>query len=56
VTTTPVYSALVPMLPVSDVPRAIAFYEQLGFRIGNTHAPRARRRCGRGCTAEMRMS
>jgi catechol 2,3-dioxygenase-like lactoylglutathione lyase family enzyme len=27
------------MLPVSDVPRAIAFYEQLGFRIGNTHAP-----------------
>ena len=33
------YSALVPMLPVTDVKGTIAFYEQLGFTIGNTHAP-----------------
>src|SRR5688572_21111406 len=32
------FAALVPMLPVSDVPRAIAFYEKLGFQIGNTQA------------------
>ena len=36
---TPVYDALVPMLPVSDVKRAMAFYQQLGFSVGNTHAP-----------------
>jgi hypothetical protein len=30
---------LAPMLPVSDVQRAIDFYVQLGFEIGNTHAP-----------------
>jgi catechol 2,3-dioxygenase-like lactoylglutathione lyase family enzyme len=35
----PAYSGLVPMLPVTDVPRTIAFYEQLGFRIGSTHTP-----------------
>lgn len=33
------FSSLVPMLPVTDVTRTIAFYEQLGFRIGNTHTP-----------------
>ena len=37
--TRPRLSALVPMLPVSDVPRTIRFYEQLGFRVGNTHTP-----------------
>lgn len=36
---TPSFAALVPMLPVSDVPRAIAFYELIGFKIGNSHAP-----------------
>jgi catechol 2,3-dioxygenase-like lactoylglutathione lyase family enzyme len=36
---TPAYSALVPMLPVTDVTRTIAFYLQLGFTIGNTHTP-----------------
>lgn len=35
----PTYSGLVPMLPVSHVPRTITFYEQLGFKVGNTHAP-----------------
>jgi hypothetical protein len=33
----PEYMALVPMLPVTDVTRSVAFYEQLGFRVGNTH-------------------
>jgi catechol 2,3-dioxygenase-like lactoylglutathione lyase family enzyme len=33
------YSALVPMLAVSDVTTTIAFYERLGFAIGNTHTP-----------------
>jgi uncharacterized glyoxalase superfamily protein PhnB len=28
--------ALVPMSPVEDVPRSIAFYEQLGFAVENT--------------------
>lgn len=37
----PTYAALVPMIPVTDVPRTIAFYEQLGFRTGNTHTPEA---------------
>lgn len=37
----PSFAALVPMLPVTNVPRTIAFYEQLGFSIGNTHAPEA---------------
>ncbi len=37
--TEPTYNSLVPMMPVSDVLRAITFYEQLGFRVGNTHAP-----------------
>lgn len=36
---TPAFSALVPMLPVTDVPRTIAFYERLGFTVGNTHTP-----------------
>lgn len=36
---TPSFAALVPMLPVTNVPRTIAFYEQLGFSTGNTHAP-----------------
>jgi catechol 2,3-dioxygenase-like lactoylglutathione lyase family enzyme len=35
----PVYAGLVPMLPVTDVPRAIEFYQQLGFQVGNSHAP-----------------
>jgi catechol 2,3-dioxygenase-like lactoylglutathione lyase family enzyme len=35
----PVYASLVPMLPVTDVPRAIVFYEQLGFKVGNTFTP-----------------
>jgi catechol 2,3-dioxygenase-like lactoylglutathione lyase family enzyme len=35
----PEYSGLVPMLPVTDVARTIAFYEQLGFRIGNAFTP-----------------
>ncbi len=35
----PTFASLVPMLPVTDVPRTIAFYEQLGFRVGNTHVP-----------------
>lgn len=33
------FAGLVPMLPVTDVPRAIAFYEKLGFTVGNSHAP-----------------
>lgn len=33
---TPKYSGLVPMIPVSDVPAAIAFYEQIGFKVGNS--------------------
>jgi catechol 2,3-dioxygenase-like lactoylglutathione lyase family enzyme len=33
------YTGLVPMLPVTDVARSIAFYEQLGFAIGNSHTP-----------------
>lgn len=36
---TPGYTSLVPMLPVTDVTRTSAFYEQLGFRIGNTFTP-----------------
>ena len=35
----PSFAALVPMLPVTNVSRTIAFYEQLGFKVGNTHAP-----------------
>lgn len=27
------------MLPVTNVPRAIAFYESLGFTVGNSHTP-----------------
>jgi catechol 2,3-dioxygenase-like lactoylglutathione lyase family enzyme len=38
-TPVPAYSGLVPMLPVRDVTRTIAFYEQLGFKVGNTHTP-----------------
>jgi len=30
---------LVPMAFVADVPRSCAFYEHLGFRVGNTHTP-----------------
>ncbi len=33
------FSSLVPMLPVTNVPRTIAFYQQLGFEIGHTHTP-----------------
>jgi catechol 2,3-dioxygenase-like lactoylglutathione lyase family enzyme len=35
----PAFVGLAPMLPVTNVPRAIKFYEQLGFRTGNTHTP-----------------
>jgi catechol 2,3-dioxygenase-like lactoylglutathione lyase family enzyme len=35
----PLFSSLVPMLPVTDVQRTIDFYEQLGFQVGNRHAP-----------------
>lgn len=38
-TVLPQYVGLTPMLPVTDVARTIEFYEQLGFRIGNTHTP-----------------
>jgi hypothetical protein len=33
------YSGLVPMLPVTDVPRTISVYEQMGFTVGHTHTP-----------------
>lgn len=32
----PKYTGLVPMMPVTDVPRTIAFYQQLGFQVGNS--------------------
>ncbi len=35
----PSFEALVPMLPVTDVTRAIDFYRQLGFEVGGTHTP-----------------
>lgn len=35
----PDFAALVPMLPVTDVTRTIAFFEQLGFKVGNAHTP-----------------
>jgi catechol 2,3-dioxygenase-like lactoylglutathione lyase family enzyme len=35
----PAIVGLAPMLPVTNVARAIKFYEQLGFRTGNTHTP-----------------
>lgn len=35
----PSYVGLAPMLPVTNVPRAIAFYESLGFQVGNSHTP-----------------
>src|SRR5690606_21325046 len=35
----PSFEALVPMLPVTDVTRAIDFYRQLGFDVGGTHTP-----------------
>jgi catechol 2,3-dioxygenase-like lactoylglutathione lyase family enzyme len=35
----PAYSGMAPMLPVTDVSRSIAFYQQLGFDIGSTHTP-----------------
>lgn len=31
--------ALVPLLPVRDVPRSIEFYRKLGFSVANTHTP-----------------
>ena len=37
----PAYVGLTPMLPVPNVARAITFYEELGFKVGNTHAPEA---------------
>jgi hypothetical protein len=36
---TPTFAALVPMLPVTNVTRSIAFYEELGFQTGNTVTP-----------------
>lgn len=33
------FAALVPMLPVTNVARTIDFYELLGFKVGNSHAP-----------------
>jgi catechol 2,3-dioxygenase-like lactoylglutathione lyase family enzyme len=33
---------LVPFIHVTDVPRSIAFYEALGFRLGESYAPRGR--------------
>lgn len=35
----PDYVGLAPMLPVTNVPAAIAFYELLGFQVGSSHAP-----------------
>jgi catechol 2,3-dioxygenase-like lactoylglutathione lyase family enzyme len=35
----PRYTALVPMMPVTDVRRTIAFYKQLGFKVGNSVTP-----------------
>lgn len=35
----PSYVGLAPMLPVTSVPRSIAFYEKLGFNVGNSHTP-----------------
>jgi catechol 2,3-dioxygenase-like lactoylglutathione lyase family enzyme len=32
----PNYTGLVPMIPVSDVSATIAFYEQIGFKVGNS--------------------
>ncbi len=31
--------ALVPMAFVESLPRSMAFYSQLGFRVANTHTP-----------------
>jgi len=31
--------SLIPMMHVADVPRSIAFYERLGFRVTNTFEP-----------------
>lgn len=33
---------LIPFIHVTDVPRSIAFYEALGFRLGDTYAPQGR--------------
>jgi catechol 2,3-dioxygenase-like lactoylglutathione lyase family enzyme len=35
----PDYVGLTPMLPVTNVARAIEFYGRLGFRTGHTHTP-----------------
>jgi catechol 2,3-dioxygenase-like lactoylglutathione lyase family enzyme len=37
--TMPEFLGLAPMIPVTNVARAIAFYETLGFTTGNTHTP-----------------
>ena len=37
----PAYVGLAPMMPVTDVARTIEFYEKLGFKVGNSHAPEA---------------
>ncbi len=37
----PSYTALVPMVPVTDVTRTTEFFEKLGFTVGATHAPEA---------------
>lgn len=31
--------SLIPMAHVADVPRAVAFYQQLGFELRHTHTP-----------------
>jgi catechol 2,3-dioxygenase-like lactoylglutathione lyase family enzyme len=36
---TPAMRVLVPMAPVKDVARSIAFYEKLGFEVGNDFTP-----------------
>ena len=35
----PAFRSLVPMLPVADVERSIAFYMKLGFEVRNTFQP-----------------
>lgn len=34
---TPAFEGLVPMLPVSDVPATIAFYQTIGFKVQGSH-------------------
>lgn len=37
----PAFTALVPMLPVTDVPRTIEFFQELGFRVQGTYTHEA---------------